>query len=192
MAEYTITEEWRLVEDWPEYEVSNLGRVRRAVAITRGRGGQTIPAGFILKQHYIRAGRYPSVRLYKSGRGTHMPVYRIVCRAFNGPMPTPRHEVAHNDGVCTNSAAYNLRWATRAENMADRDKHGKTIRGSRHVMAKLSEDDIPKIRHMIDSGMTYADIGRLFGVKKSTIQSVKEGRSWGWLEHDHPPALPGT
>jgi hypothetical protein len=49
-----------------------------------------------------------------------------VCVAANGEKPTFSHEVAHscNNGKCINR--HHLRWATRAENMADR-KLGRNI-----------------------------------------------------------------
>ena len=57
-------------------------------------------------------------------------VSRIVCEAVNGPPPTPQHEVAHNCGRghlgCCNPQ--HLRWATRAENQADRRIHGTMYR----------------------------------------------------------------
>lgn len=35
MADDTLPEEWRKIEDEPDYEISNLGRVRRATDVVR-------------------------------------------------------------------------------------------------------------------------------------------------------------
>lgn len=60
---------------------------------------------------------YPAVRL--AGISAGFPVHRLVCEAFHGPKPTPKHEVAHWDGDKTNNTAPNLRWATHKENCQD-------------------------------------------------------------------------
>lgn len=63
-------------------------------------------------------------------------VHRIACEALHGPPPTQKHEAAHNCGKghlgCCNP--HHLRWATRAENQADRKIHGTANgRHSSHV-----------------------------------------------------------
>lgn len=182
MAEETLTEEWRVVEGWPDYEVSNTGRVRRTTATSSGRGGRIIPAGYEMTRTRGVSG-YNSVYLTGSpNQHARIVVSRLVCRAFNGPPPTPKHEVAHNDGNRTNDVPSNLRWATRKENMADRDKHGTTMRGSGHVKAKLTEDMVREIRARIDDGGVMAHIAKECGVHKNTIISIQNGRSWGWLK----------
>ena len=69
--------------------------------------------------------------------GKHHYVHRLVCEAVNGPPPTPRHEVAHScgngdQGCC---AKQHLRWATRAENIADRLLHTRGSRSSAQFRA---------------------------------------------------------
>ena len=72
-------------------------------------------------------GGYGQIRVgYKK-----LLVHRIVCEEVNGPPPTPKHEAAHNCGKghlgCC--APKHLRWATRAENQADRHIHGTAYWG---------------------------------------------------------------
>lgn len=56
--------------------------------------------------------------------GRRYLVHRLVCEAFHGPAPEATMDVAHNNGNRTDNRAENLRWATRAENIADQRKHG--------------------------------------------------------------------
>lgn len=56
-------------------------------------------------------------------------VHRLVCEEANGPPPTPKHDAAHScgrghEGCVTRR---HLRWATRAENEADKIRHGTRI-----------------------------------------------------------------
>lgn len=96
-----MSEEWKPVE-FPRYEVSNLGRVRR------------VDTGAILSQRYKEEGyAYIEFRL---------AVHRLVAQAFI-PNPENKPTVDHINQVdskqCDNSVA-NLRWATRSEQCDNR------------------------------------------------------------------------
>lgn len=66
----------------------------------------------------IASGGYAVVHLRREGRGGTQTVHRLVCRAFHGPPPTPKHEACHRFGPGDNHAT-SLRWDTHAENMRD-------------------------------------------------------------------------
>jgi len=67
---------------------------------------------------------YMLVRLTVGGGRKKFRVHQLVCGVFNGPKPTPDHEVRHLDGNPGNNAAGNLVWGTRSENALDRQRHG--------------------------------------------------------------------
>lgn len=110
-------------------------------------------------------------------------VSRTVCEAAHGPPPTPKHEAAHSCGRghegCV--AKRHLRWATPAENQADRTIHGTSNRGSRHGMGKLTEDDVRQIR-MLQGTLFHREIADLFGVSREAIGLVLRGERWRWLD----------
>lgn len=113
-------EEWRAVVGFPDYQVSDQGRVAslkgKQVKILRpypnGRPGQP----------------YLSVTLRSDGRRQIRTVHSLVAKAFLGPRPEGL-EVRHLDGDSSNNALLNLRYGTKADNMQDRLAHG------RHPMA---------------------------------------------------------
>lgn len=43
---------------------------------------------------------------------------------------------------------------------------------------KLDGSDIPKIRQMFADGMNDAEIGRIFGVARGTINQIRQGKTW--------------
>src|SRR5690348_15132724 len=106
--------EWRAIRDWPEYEVSDDGQVRRVVG-----GGPAAKVGRVLKPGKNLYG-YHFVVLYQTPRKRMSLISRLVCEAWHGPPPTPKHEAAHWNGVRTDNRPSNLRWATGAENAADK------------------------------------------------------------------------
>lgn len=58
--------------------------------------------------------------LVTSVGGHRHRVHRLMCLAFYGPAPSADHTVDHIDRCKTNNTIDNLRWATKAEQMANR------------------------------------------------------------------------
>ncbi len=182
MATEIIPEEWRPVADFPNYEVSNLGRVRRSTPDWRihwadGSPHIRYPSGYIMIGTYTKNGHRQVLLTNEKTKGQRL-VSNLVCKAFYGPRPTPEHEAAHWDGDPANDHLDNLRWATAVENAADRDRHGRTPRGEKHYSALLTEDYVRQIRK---STLPSHKIAMQFGVAPSTIRKVRLGRSWRWL-----------
>ena len=116
------------IPGWPGYVATRDGRIF-SESNWRGYGLRE------LRQDVDRHG-YPSVRLTPMfGRRKRLKVHALVATAFLGARPSPAHEVRHLDGNPLNNAAENLAWGTRAENAADRERHGRTSRGEAHSIA---------------------------------------------------------
>lgn len=168
-------EEWRVIVRAPEYAVSNLGRVKRIVEDRRGRG----------VGHILRPGQGPGGYLHFglsiNGQIKTMKAHRLVCEAFHGPPPSPKHVAAHNDGSRDNNTATNVRWATAKENIADKRRHGTHVEGERHFRAKLTAAMVREIRSHRVRGSCNADAKR-FGVSRSTISQVRSGAVWGHVK----------
>lgn len=113
-------ETWAPIPNWDGlYEASSLGRIRSLDRIT-SRGARS-------KGRILRPGSNPKGYLIyvlcregvRSGHSGHA----LVASAFLGPRPDGM-QVAHGDGMKTNNAISNLRYATRLENAADKKLHG--------------------------------------------------------------------
>lgn len=116
------------------------------------------------------------------GGETHR-VPRVVCERVNGPPPAAGMEAAHScgngaGGCCT---PRHLRWATPAENQADRIEHGTSNRGERHGLAKLTEAEVLQIR-ALRGRMSQARIAAKFGVSQPAVSAIYSGARWSWLE----------
>lgn len=114
----------------PGYEVTPEGRVFSTESNWRGYGRRE------LSQHLNSYG-YPSVRIYVNGKRKRFTVHALVADAFLPFKPSPQHEVRHLDGNKLNSHVSNLAWGTQKDNADDRERHGRTSRGTKHSEAIL-------------------------------------------------------
>ena len=115
-----MNEEWKKIEGYSNYSVSNLGNVRND------------NTGKILRPFTCdrEPGRcYLSVKLFqgKHVKSKNMRIHRLVAQAFI-PNLSNKREVNHKDGDKRNNAASNLEWCSRSENM----RHSFQILHQRH------------------------------------------------------------
>jgi len=169
-------EEWRPVVGWEGiYEVSSLGKVRSTPLVHMHPRKDRPPKHRYIK-HWITHG-YPTVCLCRKGRKERVAIHRLVMRAFVG-MPGPGEEVCHNNGIRSDAALSNLRYATRAENHADKIIHGTTNRGERSATAKLTSADVISIR---EDRRSQQELGRIHGVSQGHIHRIKSRVRWAHI-----------
>lgn len=120
--------EWRRLDRYPNYEVSNDGRVRRAVA------GSNKAVGDLIRCRLNKRG-YPAYRLMRvDGRHIDVRAHRLVAFAFL-PAPLPHEDqVRHLDDDKLHCIDVNLSWGTEQQNVEDKIRNGKQWSG-----AKLAE-----------------------------------------------------
>lgn len=85
--------------------------------------------------------------------------------------------------TCDNPKCVNpdhLWFGTRTDNNKDRDEKGRLGRrdGNHNGRAKLTENDIPRIRDMLRCGAMQTEIAKWFDVHPCTISDIKHGRRW--------------
>lgn len=105
---------------------------------------------------------------------------RLVCERAHGKPPTPKHHAAHSCGNgherCVNPN--HLRWATAAENIADKFVHGTLARGGRHGMAKLTLPQVLEIVGRLNSGASVRLLADEYNVSRYAVYDIKNGHSW--------------
>jgi len=114
-----MKELWAIIDGFEDYQVSNLGRVRRWTNAKRG-----ACVGKILKPGLTKGG-HPLVALSRDGVAHSKNVLRLVAIAFI-PNPLNLPEVNHKDGIKTHNIFTNLEWRTGAGNMQHAVRNGLT------------------------------------------------------------------
>jgi len=131
----------------------------------------------VLKPSIYRG--YEGVWLTKNGKARQKLVHRLVAKAFiSNPQAKP--QVNHKDGNKLNNYFNNLEWVTCKENInhAIENSNWSNQKGKHNNNSKLTESDIPKIRKLLESGLSQNKIANKFGVTRGTIKGIKSGRSW--------------
>ena len=97
-----MQEQWKPVADWPEYEVSNLGKVRRDGHVHSG---------------YVSSSTGYRITQLSKGPGTKRTrsIHRLVALAFI-PNPENKRCINHIDRDRSNNIVTNLEWVTHSEN----------------------------------------------------------------------------
>ncbi len=122
--------------------------------------------------------RVPVITLVGPGGRKLLYVHRLVLEAFVGRCPEGL-ECCHGDGDTSNNRLSNLRWDTTKANMADRTRHGRTVRGSTSVLAKLNEQQIREIRNKYVRGKYgYRTLALEYGVCQTLIRKIIDREIW--------------
>ena len=162
-------EEWRKIEGFPNYTISNLGRVcstKREQAV-------------ILK---ARKNRYGYLQVYlcnENKKFYNKKVHRLVASAFISNH-NDNTEVNHINGNKTDNNVSNLEWITHSENLKHAFATGlQSNAGIHNPCTHLTEAQVSEIYRLAHVGsLTQKEIGGLFGIKQRTVSNIKTRRSW--------------
>lgn len=162
-------EEWRSIPGFPDYDVSDFGRVRSYLAREKGNGNN----GWYRAdnpQRILRPsmGRYLGVGLRNSsGEYSFIHIHRLVMLAFVG-VPQNGQEVCHNNNDSYDNRLTNLRY----------DSHENNISDGESILRSLSAEEVIELREMYASGMTATEIKTRFNLSRSAIYSICAGRTY--------------
>ncbi len=174
LVAFLLGGEWR---SHPLHERYFFSRSGHAASISK-RGSRhyvRLLKGCTAGQQQYRAVSYP----LGGGLYGRLYIHRAVCELFIGPQPSPGLQVRHLDCNKFNNAASNLAWGTAADNAKDGVKAGKIKRGEESPNARLTRADADAMRELrAINGMTYKEIGAMFGVARMTAHRLINGAIW--------------
>lgn len=104
------------------------------------------------------------------------PVHQLICLAFHGIPPSPKHEVDHINRQRDDNRPENLRWVTRRENT--RNANMRRGCGEKHPMAKITESTAREIRERRTRGELLRVIAADVGLSIATVGRIASGHIW--------------
>jgi hypothetical protein len=169
-------EVWKPVPGWEGYyDVSDHGRVR-----SHYHKGKPRVRPWIKKPVVQRRG-YHQIAFVSGERYERTTIHRLVLKAFIGPCPD-HMEGCHLDGNPSNNRLDNLKWGTKAENMAHRDDHGRTVKGEKQWEALFTEAEVKDMRARYASGEKLSKLVNSLVAEKgcdpSTVRKIIARQLW--------------
>ncbi len=173
-------EQWKIIEEFPNYLVSNRGRIisKKRIVLKSDGSKQPIRARY-LKINYDAIG-YPMVNLSKMGKQRTKTIHRLMLIAFT-PNPENKPMTNHINGIKDDNRIGNLEWVSAKENTQHAFKIGlmKKRFGEDVHNSLLSNKEVLEIRELLKyKGFTHKKIGKQFGVSSKVITGINIGFSY--------------
>jgi len=180
MIENLEGEVWKSVIDYPDYEISNLGRVKalyKERKMPGDRGTLKYPEK-LLKPWNLRNNTYLAVSLHKNGKQKKITVHRLVATHFiDNPENYPH--ILHLDDNGKNNRVENLRWGTVQHNMDLKVAHNRQHKGISTPNAKLNDTKCIEIREKYrNKEYNQYELADLYNVSQSVINEVINYKTW--------------
>ena len=131
-----MNEIWKPYPKMPEYEISNLGRVKRLQRTYKRSDGFLTTIKEKLLSPRENSDGYPRVKL----RDKLVFVHRLVLETFVGEKPGEKYQACHNNGIPNDNRVENLRWDLPSNNVRDRIRHGTYQIGEKNHQNKYPDD----------------------------------------------------
>ena len=170
---------WREIEGYPDYRVSNLGRIQ---SCRKKPGEWRLITPAVTKDGYARVSLRNEV-----GKGKTLSVHRLVAKAF---VPGYRDglQVNHKDEDTLNNRADNLEWVTQRENNVFGTAIERRIaRGQSKAVCQLDADgkllaEYPSVKAAAES-LGKKD-GKTIVAVCNGKRSTAYGYQWRWKEQN--------
>lgn len=160
-------EQWKIINDFSNYEISNEGKVRN------------ITTKYILKGRESKSGYLQvSIKKDSDNKFKNQYIHRLVAIHFI-LNPENKREVNHKDGNKFNNKVDNLEWVTSSENQIHRQKVlGKTKTSQRRI-GKFSKEG--KLIEEFDSIISAAKSFNKSRVNIDNALQKKQKTAYGYI-----------
>lgn len=148
-----MIEQWKEIKDFEQYEISNLGNIRKKIN------------PFINKEGYAVVGLTDV-----HGNRKDFRVHRLVAQMFI-PLVNGKHLVNHIDGIKDNNVLDNLEWCTPKENT----QHAIAAGMFRTPFRNFSIEQKTEMLQLLRNGERIKDVSIKFdGITTSAIHYIME------------------
>jgi len=188
-----MQEIWKTINGFEDYQISNFGRVK---SLKKWHGTNER----VLKP-YKDSGGYFHVKLCKNGKPKNKQIYTLMYESFNNyklkenecihhidftkdnyldnfqMMTISEHHKLHTDDAHHPRGMLNKKHSEKTKKLMS-ENHAD-FKGEHHPMSILTEQDVIKIRRLLDEGiLTQRQIAKIFRIKQNTISNIKCGKIW--------------
>jgi hypothetical protein len=157
-------EEWKQIENYPNFEISNRGRLKN------------LSKDKILNFNKPNSSGYFIHVFNREGKRTSKGIHWLVAKHFI-PNPYNLPTVEHIDRDSTNNNVDNLKWASWQTQWANRDNK----KGESNKLSKLTEEQVREIIQLGSKGTSQNAIANKFNISQPLVSKIIRGLSWKHL-----------
>jgi hypothetical protein len=148
---------------------------------------RSLRTGNIIRPAASRGGYLVLVLQCRPGRPdarkSTVRVNKVVLEAFTRFKPKDPRKIhaAHKNSIRDDNRIENLYWATYAENLADKIRHGKIPKGEASKRSKLKEHEVRLIHKLANEGVPTRVLGNRFKISAHHATCIRDKRTWRHL-----------
>lgn len=189
-----VEEVWKVIDDFPDYQISNLGKVKRVIP-DRWNHKLKILNQSKNKNHYF-------INLWKNGKKKQKQIHILVYETFNNYKLKNNECVHHIDENPENNILKNLKLMTKYNHNVFHNKNEKNPNYGKHCSDKtknkiglsnrgrnseLEEWQVKAVYQISNSPIikrlkiTQKEIGDIFGINKDTVYNIKNRKTFKYF-----------
>lgn len=111
------------------------------------------------------------IRAFESHELKRREIHVLVCRAFRGRKPSPRHVASHLNGDKLDNRPANLKWETWEKNRSRTYEHGTDDKGFHNSRACVTPEQVRWVRENPE-GLTHQQRADRLGVSRTSISRI--------------------
>ena len=179
-----MNEIFKTIPSFPDYEVSNFGRVKTKSRPIRYTHAKTKEEFFrnsnyrFLKEHFNDLTGYKFYQLYLNKKMYNKPVHQLVADAFLIKNNDNFNTINHKDGNKHNNCVENLEWCTNEYNHEHATITGLKAKGNKIGTSKLNDKCVHAIKYFLNKGFTHDEISKAFKISRTTITLISQNKIW--------------
>lgn len=174
---------FKSMSGYPDYEISNFGRVKTKQRLVRYTHAVTNKEHFrltkerFLKQYDNNRTGYKFIQPRLYGKPSNETIHRLVALTFLD-QTEGLTQVNHKDGNKHNNHVDNLEWCTISYNHQHATRTGLKANGSRIGTSKLNERCVLAIKKLFTMGWKDSEIAKLFDISRPTVNMIRNAKAW--------------
>jgi hypothetical protein len=178
-----MKEIFKVIPSFPDYLVSNLGRVktlkrkiRYTHAVTKKEHFRETSERF-LKVQYNNLTGYKFHQLYLNKKMYNRPIHQLVADAFL-LKDDSLDVVNHIDGNKHNNCLDNLEWCTNSYNHEHATNSGLKAKGASIGTSKLNDNCLHAIKYFLNKGYSQSELAIAFNISRPNINLIANNKTW--------------